>query len=151
MTNELQLIITTPERIVFQDVVDSVTLPTIDGEITVLPHHIPLVSVLKAGELVFRKGNETHPYAIGGGFVEVDGVKLNILADTAEHVEEIDEQMAEEARQRAQALKEEKRFDQEEYASVAAKLERDLARLKVVRKYRHRGHHAITHEGIRKE
>ena len=148
---ELQLIITTPERIVYQDTVDSVTLPTVDGEITVLPHHIPLVSVLKAGELVFRKGNEEHPYAIGGGFVEVDGKKLNVLADTAEHVEEIDEQKAEEARQRAEALKHEKRDDAEEYAAISAKLERDLVRLKVARKYRHRGHQGITHEAIRKD
>lgn len=149
--SQLKLIITTPEKVVYQDMVDSVTLPTIDGEITVLPNHIPLVSVLKAGELVFRKGGEVFPYAIGGGFVEVDGKKLNVLADTAEHVEEIDEQKADEARQRAQALKDEKRSDSEEYALVAGKLERDLARLRVVRKYKHRGHHGITHEAIRKE
>jgi F-type H+-transporting ATPase subunit epsilon len=151
MTNELQLIITTPERVVYQDIVESVTLPTLDGEITILPNHVPLVSVLKAGELLIRKGGDAQPYAIGGGFIEVDGKKLTILADTAEHVAEIDEQKAEEARHRAEKLKAEKRVDTEEYASLAAKLDRDLARLKVVRKYKHRGHHEITHEAIRKE
>ena len=148
---QLQIVITTPERIVYQDTVDSVSMPAVDGEITVLPNHIPLVSVLKAGELVIRKGSEIHPYAIGGGFIEVDGKKLNILADTAEHVEEIDEQQAEEARQRAEKLKEEKRFDTEEYASLAAKLDRDLARLHVVRKYRHRSHQGIIQEPTFKE
>lgn len=148
---QLQLIITTPERIVYRDQVDSVTLPTIDGEITVLARHLPLVSVMRAGELVIRKAGETHPYAIGGGFIEVDGRTLTILADTAEHVRDIDEQKAEEARQRAEQLKQERHEDAEEFAAVASKLERDLARLRVVRKYRHRGHHEITHEAIRKE
>ena len=148
---DLTLVITTPERIVYQDTVDSVSLPTIDGEITILPNHIPLVSVLKAGELTIRRGTDTRPYAVGGGFIEIDGKKLTVLADTAEHVEEIDEQKADEARQRAEQLKAEKREDSEEYAAVASKLERDLNRLKIVRKYRHRGHTGITQEGLRKE
>lgn len=147
----LQLIITTPERVVYQETVESVTLPTVEGEITILPNHVPVVSVLKAGELVIRKGSDVRPYAIGGGFIEVDGKKLTVLADTAEHLEEIDEQKAEEARQRAEQLKLEKHEDAEEYARIAGKLERDLNRLRVVRKYRHRGHSGIPYEGVRKE
>lgn len=148
---QLKLIITTPERIVYQDDVESVTLPTIEGEVTILPNHVPVVSVLKAGEMVIRKGGDVRPYAVGGGFVEIDGKKLTILADTAEHLEEIDEQKAEEARQRAEQLKLEKHEDAVEYARIAGKLERDLNRLRIVRKYRHRGHSGIPYEGVRKE
>lgn len=147
----LQLVITTPERIVYQDQVDSVTLPTIEGEVTILPNHVPVVSVIKAGELVIRKGSDARPYAIGGGFIEIDGKKLTVLADTAEHLEEIDEQKAEEAKARAEQLKLEKHEDAEEYARIAGKLERDLNRLRIVRKYRHRGHTGIPYEGVRKE
>jgi len=142
--------IATPERVVYSDDVESVTVPTVDGEITVLAHHLPLVTVLKAGELVIKKGNDVHPYAIGGGFLEMDGTKLTVLADTTEHISEIDEQRADEARKRAEELKG-KAANDVEYAKISAKLERDLNRLRIVRKYRHRGHQGITQEGIRKE
>jgi len=142
--------IATPERVVYSDDVESVTVPTVDGEITVLAHHLPLVTVLKAGELVIRKGSDVHPYAIGGGFLEMDGTKLTVLADTTEHISEIDEKRAEEARHRAEELKG-KAANDIEYAKISAKLERDLNRLRIVRKYRHRGHIGITQEGIRKE
>lgn len=142
--------IATPERVVYKDDVESVTLPTVDGEITILADHVPLVTVLKAGEMVIRKGSEVRPYAIGGGFLEMDGKKLTVLADTTEHIEEIDEQRAEEARKRAEALKKTKAIDDVEFARMSAKLERDLNRLRIVRKYKHRGHIGITQEGIRK-
>ncbi|MBI2984760.1 MAG: ATP synthase F1 subunit epsilon [Candidatus Kerfeldbacteria bacterium] len=151
MATSFRLVITTPERVVYENVVESVTLPTTEGEITVLAQHMPLVAVLKPGAMIIRQDSQEHPYAIGGGFVEVDGQKLTVLADTAEHVEEIDEQRAEEARQRAEQLKQAKHVDVEEYAGMLAKLERDLARLHVIRRFRHRGHHGITHEGVRPE
>ncbi len=146
-----KLEIATPERVVYSDEVVSVTLPTIDGEITVLADHLPLVTVLKPGEMVIRKGSEAIPYAIGGGFIEMDGHKLTVLADTTEHISEIDEQRAEEARQRAEELKKTKAVDDVEFAKMSAKLERDINRLRIVRKYKHRGHIGITQEGIRKE
>lgn len=142
--------IATPERVVYSDDVESVTVPTVDGEITVLAHHLPLVTVLKAGELLIKKGSDVHPYAIGGGFLEMDGTKLTVLADTTEHLSEIDEQRAEEARKRAEELKG-KAADDVEYAKISAKLERDLNRLRIVRKYRHRGHQGITQEGTIKQ
>ncbi|MEK7537892.1 MAG: ATP synthase F1 subunit epsilon [Patescibacteria group bacterium] len=145
------LIIATPEREVYRDTIDSVSLPTIDGEITVLPHHVPLSTILKPGELIIRKGGEVRPYAVSGGFIEVQPQQLIILADTAEHLEEIDEQRAQEAIERAKKLKEEMRADHVEYALVTSKLERDLNRLKLVRKYKHRAHHGIPQEGIRKD
>lgn len=148
---EMKLTIATPERKVLEEEIESITLPTIDGEITVLPHHLPLTTVLKAGELIVRTKGEAKPFVIGGGFAEIQSTSVVILADTAEDVAEIDEQKAEEARQRAKVLMEEKRDDAEGYALVTAKLERDLARLRVVRKYRHKGHHGVTQEPVFKE
>lgn len=134
----MNLKILTPEREVFRDEIDQVTLPTQDGEITVLPHHVPLVSILKPGELLIRRGGEVVPLAVSGGIIEVEGLSVMVLADTAERVEEIIEERAEEGRRRAEELLHEKRVDVEEYARIAAKMEKELARLKVIRKYRHR-------------
>lgn len=83
--------------------------------------------------------------------MEMDGRKLTVLADTTEHISEVDEQRAEEARQRAEELKKTKAIDDVEFARISAKLERDLNRLRIVRKYKHRGHIGITQEGIRKD
>lgn len=151
MSNSFTLIIATPEREVYRDTVDSVSIPTVDGEITVLPNHIPLSTILKHGELTIRKGSEARPYAVSGGFIEVQPHQLVILADTAEHLEEIDEQRAQEAIELAKKKKEEMREDHVDYALVTGKLERDLNRLKLVRKYKHQAHHNITQEGIRRD
>ncbi|MBI4599854.1 ATP synthase F1 subunit epsilon [Candidatus Uhrbacteria bacterium] len=136
----MQLSIITPEKIVFSEDVYQVTIPTMDGEITVLPNHIPLVGLLKAGELIIKKGSEIIPLAVSGGMLQVRHDGVTILADTAERVEEIIEERAEEARKAAEKLMEEKRFDAEEYATIAAKMERELARIKVARKWKHKGH-----------
>lgn len=151
MSARFQFEIITPERVVYRDEVTSVTIPTVEGEITVLANHLPIVTALKHGELVIRKADQATPYAVSGGFIEVQGKKLVVLADTAERFDEIDVARAEEARQKAETLKAEVAADDVEYANVAAKLERDLNRLRVVKKYRHRGHHEITHEAIRKD
>ena len=130
--------IITPERVVFSDEIKQVSLPTMDGEITVLPHHIPLVTVLKAGELRYTKDNEEHSIAVSGGFAEVrpDG-SVAILADTAEHAHEIDLTRAEEARAKAAKLMEEARNKEDaDYTMLASKMERELARLRVGNKYR---------------
>lgn len=138
MSKDFGLTITTPERTVFEGRAESVTIPTSTGEITVLAHHMPIATVLKAGELVIRHGQDVQPYAVAGGFVEVLPDKIVILADTAEHLTEIDEQRAQEAVARAEKLKDDVRHNVEEYAMVTAKLERDLNRLKIIRKHRSR-------------
>lgn len=130
--------IVSPERVVYEDDVDQITLPAKEGEITILPHHIPLIAALHAGELVVKKGNLMIPIVVSGGVVEVQpGSLVTVLADTAEKVEEIDEKRAEEARQRAAQLMKEKVVEAEDYAALAAKMEKELARLHVARKYRH--------------
>lgn len=128
--------IVTPERVVFEDIVDEVILPTTEGEITVLPHHIPLVALLQAGVLRIKKGNEETPLAVSSGVIEIDGKRVVVLADTAERVDELEEEKIERAREEARKLMESKRGDEEGFAEATAALERELARLKVARRYR---------------
>ncbi len=145
MAGKIKFKIVTPERVVFEEEVDQVTLPTQEGEITVLPNHIPLISVLQAGELVAKKNGKEIAMAVSGGMVEVQKNELIVLADTAERAEEIDLARAEEARRRAEKLKEEKvRMDETEYAAVAAALEKNLVRIKVAKKH-------LTRRGMRIE
>ena len=137
--DKIKFKIVTPEKVVYEDEIDSLTLPTKTGEITVLPNHIPLVSTLKAGELLIKKGKEEIPMAISGGFVEVAANSLVVLADTAEKFEDIDEARAEAGRKRAEELmtrKDEIAKEEIDYTALTAKMEKELTRLKVVRKYR---------------
>lgn len=133
---ELHFEIVTPERIVYQDSVDAVTIPTRSGEISILPNHIPLVSIVKTGILRVIKKNQEVEMAISSGFLEMRlGNRLTILADSAERSEEIDITRAEEARTRAEAFLKEKRFaDTVEFAAYAAALERSLTRIKIAKK-----------------
>lgn len=134
----LKLKIVTPERVVYEAAVDSVTLPTTNGELTILKDHIPLVAKLQAGEIRTRVGNDEALLAVSTGFVEVrPGNEIIILADTADLADELDLKKIEEARDRAKALLEEKRLvDDEAFAAAAAALERELARYKVASKKR---------------
>ena len=136
--------IVTPERIVYKETVDSLTLPTKDGEITVLPNHIPLVAVLVPGVVTVRKGGKESFMAVSGGFIEVQpNNRVVVLADTAERAEELTESAIEKARADAEKVFHEKRnLDDESFAAAAAGLERELARLKVAR--RHRSHSGQT-------
>lgn len=137
MFSSVQLKIITQERRVYEADVDQVTLPTAMGEITILPHHIPLLSILKAGEIVIKHRDQEIFLVISGGFVEIHFPnQITILADTAEHAEEIDEKRAQEAKERAEALLREKQKDTREYALLIAKIEKELARLHVVRRRR---------------
>lgn len=138
MTRTIKFEITTPEKKVYSEDVEQITIPTLEGEITVLPGHIPLVAALKAGELRVIKNKEEIPMAVSGGFIEVTPDKVVVLADSAEHAEEIDEKRAEEAKAKATKLMTEKRFDAEEFAVLSAKIEKELARLHVAKKRKHR-------------
>ena len=127
--------IVTPEKITYRDDVDSITLPTQMGEITVLPNHTPLISSLKSGEAIIKKDGEEFSIAISGGFLQVQPKnKVVVLADAAERAEEISEEGAEQARIRAEEILKEKRLDKAEMATAAAALEKSLIRLKVARR-----------------
>jgi len=130
--------IITPERVVFSDDINQASFMTENGEITVLPHHIPLVTLLKPGELRYKKNNEEMSIATSGGFAEVrPDNSIVILADTAEHAHEIDLTRAEAARERAEKLMQEVRNKEDVgYTALMAKMEKELARLRVGNKYR---------------
>ena len=136
--NKISFKIITPERIVFEDSIDQVTMMTKAGEITVLPDHIPLVTVLQPGELPCKKGEEEYAMAVSGGFCEVrPDNSLVVLADTAERAEEIDLTRAEQAKANAEKLMKEARSQEGvDYTALQVLLEKSLTRLKVGNKYR---------------
>lgn len=137
--------LTTPERIAFQSEAESITLPTVEGEITVLEHHIPLLAVLAPGMVTVRKTDGSEEYlAVGGGFVQVKafqagtmGTRVVILADSADRTEELSVEAQEAARERARkALNEASRSDEAAFGAATAALEREIARLRVAHKRR---------------
>lgn len=129
--------IVTPDRVLLEQEVDSVTVPTETGEITILKNHIPLVSNLKPGELKFASGNDAQYFAVSGGFLEVrDTGEVIVLADTAEFGHEIDPDRAGKARETAQQLMQENYHDEHASADALAMLEKNLARLRVAKKHR---------------
>ncbi|MBI5032652.1 MAG: F0F1 ATP synthase subunit epsilon [Chloroflexi bacterium] len=135
----IKLDIVTAERLVLSEDVDYVSAPGVDGILGILPRHQPLLTALTFGELHYKKGGQEFDFAIGGGFMEVRPDKVTVLADTAEHAEEIDEQRAEQARQRAQQTLQEKPRGDVEFARIEQSLRRAELRLKVARRRRDRG------------
>jgi F-type H+-transporting ATPase subunit epsilon len=128
--------IVTPEKTAFENEVDQVTLPVTDGQVTILPNHRSYIASLKAGEIIFKKGEEETVLATSGGFVEFDKNNLVFLADTAERIEEIDVEEAEKAKTRAEELmKTRETMDDQEYARVAAAIEHESNRIKIARKH----------------
>src|SRR3989338_2098747 len=136
---KLHLQIVTPERLVFEDEIDTLSVMTEMGEITILPNHIPLVANLRAGEMRLQKDGEEHVLASSTGFIEVrPGNTIIILADSAERMEELDLEKIEIAKEQARKAMEEKReVDDVAFALAAAALERELARYKVAMKRKH--------------
>ena len=98
----LILEIVTPEARVYSDTIDTVVIPTVEGEIGILPGHLPLLSQVVDGELRVTKNGQTVSLVIGAGFAEVTGDKVSILAENAIEESKIDEQAVEKAMQRAQ-------------------------------------------------
>ena len=103
----LLLEIVTPDAKVFSESVDEVGLPTSEGRMHILPHHVPVIAKLKAGEIKVHRGNDIEMLAVGSGFIEVYGDKVSILTDQAINVEEIDDTEIEEAVKRAKEALEE--------------------------------------------
>ena len=135
MANTIKLEIVTPEAKIFSDDVDMVTLTGTEGEMGILPQHMPLMTQLVAGEIVAQKGRETIFIAVGDGFVQITGDRVAILTDMAIRADDIDEARAEEARQRAEARLAEKITD-EEAARIQAALAHAAIQLKVKRQRR---------------
>jgi F-type H+-transporting ATPase subunit epsilon len=133
MANTIKLEIVTPEAKVFSDDVDMVTLTGGDGEMGILPQHMPLMTQLVAGEIIAQKGRETVSICVGDGFVQVTGDRVAVLTDMAINADHIDEAKAEEALRRAEARLAEKISD-EEAARVQSALLHATTQLKVKRR-----------------
>ncbi len=132
----LRLEIVTAERSVYSEEVDIVIAPGIAGQMAILPHHAPLMTMLEPGELCIRKGNEEVFIATSGGFLEVIQNKVVVLADTAERTDEIDVARAEAAKQRAEEQLRTRVVGDADLAGAEASLRRSLARLKVAERRR---------------
>ena len=125
--------IVTPDGIVYSEDVDMVTLPSVEGELGILPQHVGLMTQLVPGEMIVRRGGRDGFMAVGEGLVEVTGKRVAILTDMAIAADKIDEARVEEARQRAEARLREK-VSAEEIASINASLARSLVQLRVKRR-----------------
>jgi F-type H+-transporting ATPase subunit epsilon len=133
MAATLKLEIITPDHVAYSDDVNMVTLPAIEGQIGVLPHHVPLLTQVVPGEMIVRKDGRETFLAVGEGLLLVTGSHIALVTDMAVAADSIDAARAEEARQRAAARLRDKISD-EEIASVNAALARSLAQLKVKRR-----------------
>jgi F-type H+-transporting ATPase subunit epsilon len=134
----LRLEIVSPERRVFEDDVDMVVVPGRNGQLGILPHHTRLISSLGVGELRIKKDGGEQSMLISGGFVEVRPDKVIVMADLAEHSDEIDEARAAEARKRAEAELEQAK-DPVDIARVRAALQTALMRERIATRRRSRG------------
>jgi F-type H+-transporting ATPase subunit epsilon len=131
----LKVEIITAERQVFSDDVNTVVAPGVEGELGILPHHAPLITMLKPGEVLIRKDSEEMYLFVSGGFLEVRPEKIIILADACERADEIDIERAEAAKRRAEErLK--TRTPELDIARAQASLLRSLVRLRVAERKR---------------
>ncbi len=131
--------IVTPEKVVMEKEITQATIPTVEGEITILPNHRSYIAGLRAGEILAKCDDSKKrdcAMAVSGGFIEFADNKLVVLADTAERAEDLDLARAEEARKKAEELKNQKITDENQYAMVLAQLEKEMARIKVAKKWR---------------
>lgn len=132
----LQIEIITPDELVYTGEARSVTLPATDGEITILPGHIPLITTLTPGTAIIQTEQGEMVLAMTRGVVETDGKTIRVLAQSADRAEGLQEEVIERAKAAAEKLTSERRDDAEGFAEAVGQLERELARLKTVRRRR---------------
>lgn len=136
----LKLKVVTPDKVIVDEIIDSVSIPTTSGVITVLSKHIPLVSTIKAGEMIVKKAGTGISYAVFKGLVNVRPhrkglTEVVVLLERSEKVEELDHARAEEALARAKALADEK-DDDADFALFEGLIEKELNRVKIAVKHR---------------
>ena len=141
MSKKLQLKIVTPEKLILEELVDQVTIPTTEGEITILADHIPLVASIASGDIVAMNDGEHIPMEVVGGFIETkkegDLTVVTILADFAEQVSAITEAEIEKAKTRAEELKKQAENNEiVDFEHFESELERSLNRVKIADKWR---------------
>jgi F-type H+-transporting ATPase subunit epsilon len=130
--------IVTPERIIYSGEADAIIAHGVEGELGILPHHAPLITLLQPGELTLRKGEEEVCMAIYGGFLEVRPDRVIVLADAAQRSEEIDVSRAEAAKRWAEQHLADRNSSEVDRAQAEAALRQALASLKVVEKEKRR-------------
>lgn len=128
---DLHLEIVTPEKKVFDDAVEVVTIPTASGEVGILPNHAPLISTLKPGILSYTTKGATERMVIAGGFIEINSNKVSILADVAERSDEIDAEAARLEREATEKILASWKGTEEELEAELEKLEKAQARLQL--------------------
>jgi F-type H+-transporting ATPase subunit epsilon len=131
MADRIQLDVITPERRFVSETVDAVTLPGLDGELGILPGHTPLISQLQTGVLAYTQGGTTRRLLVSGGFVEVNGDRVSVLADLAEMPDEVDTARARQEREQAERTLNAFTGAPEELEEVRAQLDRATARLQL--------------------
>jgi len=135
----LHLEIVTPERLAYSDEVDMVLVPGSEGELGILPHHTPLVSLLGVGELKIRKGGSEEVFAIAGGFLQVRPAKVVVMAETAEIDSDIALERAQKARAEAEKALEGGFVEGADLSAARAELQRALVRIRVAEHRRREG------------
>lgn len=133
----LTLEIVTPDARVYSDTIDSVVIPTVEGEVGILPGHIALLAQIENGELRVTKGNSLQLLAVSGGFVEVEGDRVHVLAEHAITEDKIDEKAVEEALKRAEKeLADAKHIDPQQYEHLQSLVRYSGVQLAVKRRRR---------------
>ena len=140
--------IVTREGALLDTEADMVILPGIDGQMGVMAGHAPLLSTLNIGEIVLHRGGDTEYVAVSGGVVEVRPDKVTVLAEAAEHADEIGIKRAEAARERARQLLASSPPPQRSAVMIAA-LRRSNLRLRVAQRRSRplQGHSFASQEG----
>ena len=131
--NTFKLKLIAPDGVKYESEAEEITLPTAEGQITILPNHMPLIALLKPGEIIIRNGSKTEELATEGGVVEVSANEVKVLADTAEEASSLDELKIVEAKKAAEARLSQAK-DDVEFADAAAILEKQLAKLSILEK-----------------
>jgi F-type H+-transporting ATPase subunit epsilon len=134
---KLTVDILTPQSQIFSGEADEVLVPTVKGELGILPNHVSLLTQILPGELQVKNGGKVQSIAIMGGYMEVNANKVNILGDYAVRAEDIETSKVEQAKAKAERMKSEK-LSQEEMAQLETELRRHILELKVAEKRRHR-------------
>lgn len=128
---QLLLEVVTPDRLVLSTEADVVVCPGVEGQFAVLPGHIPFLSALEIGEMYYRKGGQIEYLAVSGGFAEVTGEKVTIVAESAEKGREIDVERAARAKERAEKRLVTAKTAEVDWARAEAAMRRSLMRMKV--------------------
>ncbi|HUC88508.1 MAG TPA: ATP synthase F1 subunit epsilon [Candidatus Paceibacterota bacterium] len=144
MSKKLELKIVTPEKLILDEMVDVVVMPTTEGEVSVLADHVPMIAELASGDIVAISDGEHIPMAVVGGAIEVKKgdnghTTVTVLADFAEHVSELSDEAIARAKARAEELR--KQAENKEIVDLehfTTELERSLTRVKIADKWRNK-------------